>query len=606
MKIDKILIWVSLAAAFCAAACENTEPEGAKTKTEIFTSVSDAAYTETETGHYAMTLSNAGNTLRLEFSSSLSDSETPLPDNGTYVFSADGAAGTFSGESIWVSEADGITRKLSSGSFSFEASGNSSTIEGTVSGSDAKQLKFVYTGAVSFTNLSGKGAVSTEFSAAPESVFLGDKYNNGTGCYTLTFKNGENTLFLEFTSSASGLVPPMPDNGTYAYSVNPSSGTFSGESYWISETDGVTRKLGGGSFSFSCNGGVCEVAGVVGGRDGVDLKFSYNGKIEFSDIKGNPDSNAIKCLGCYGTYYGPYYIPSSSDFYIVLYDTVHAKEGDPYSYRIALDFSAKRMSGALMPEMGTYYPDIEGDFAEGTFVQGMLTKDGTFWSVPSGSGSTLFLAVDGFFTIRRTDSGSYQIFGTLKDRYGAEISFDYTGNLSFASEAPGPYTSLTKDYDMDVFYANQKCYYASEELSEWKLYFYTEDSWTSKGETGYFMSFDIPLAPDVTSVPAGTYTASAHVLYPEDNNYIPGYVYTESNAFGSWFVAGTKPWAPAKGGTLVLTDNGDGTMSAEFDVTDDDYIPHHITGSFTGSIPVTSDSEIKPESLPALTNRRIL
>lgn len=419
---------------------------------------------------------------------------------------------------------------------------------------------------------------------------------NGTGHFSVTLSNANHTLHLEFASSPfAGGGDPAPDNGNYSYAATLKAGTFGGDSYWVSDIDGITRKLSGGSFTIdSDGGGYSTIAGSVGGRDGSKLVFTYSGPMSFVDV----DPNAVKCLGCYGTYYGPYYIPSASDFYLVLYDTVHAKPGDNYNYRICLDFTGKRATGSLMPESGTYVPDFADDFSDGTFVMGGFTGDGTNWSMPNASGSsTLYLAVDGSFTIRK-EAGQYRVFGTLYDRYGSSVSFDYTGALSFDNQAPGPRTALSADLDFgNVHYANQRCYFRSATgFSQWKLWFYDEASWTSKGDEGYFISFDIPLDPSAQSVPAGEYTASEHVLYPKDNNFIGGYMYTDSDPLGTWLAkgvgdgGGTRAWAPMRSGTLSLKDNGNGTFTASFDVVDDDFTPHHVKGTYTGPIPVLAEA----------------
>lgn len=436
---------------------------------------------------------------------------------------------------------------------------------------------------------------TASFTTVAEAVYTGDEDACGAGHYSLTLANGDHTLHLEFASSLYTTGDyPVPDEGSYDYAAKLAAGSFSGDSYWVADVDGITRKISNGSFTISGSRENCTVAGKVGGRDGSQLDFSYTGALNFSDAASLPDEDAVIIKGCYGTYYGPYYIPSAADFYIVMYDTVHSKQGDPYSYRICLDFISQRETGSLMPEMGTYRPDLAGDFANGFFVTGSITGDGTMWSMPNESGGdTMHMAVDGSFTIRKEGS-SYRLFGTLKDRYGAQISFDYSGQLNFDNQAPGPRTALAADLDFGkVFYANQRCYFRSEvAFSQWKLWFYDEDSWTTKGDQGYFISFDIPLDPDMESIPAGDYTAAAHVLYPDEWNFIGGYMYTDSDALGTWVARGmgdgngARAWAPVRDGSLSIKDNGDGTMTATFDVRDDDFVPHRITGTYTGAIPV--------------------
>jgi hypothetical protein len=58
----------------------------------------------------------------------------------------------------------------------------------------------------------------------------------------------------------------------------------------------------------------------------------------------------------------------------------------------------------------------------------------------------------------------------------------------------------------------------------------------------------------------------------------------------SWLVSGTSPYAPIRGGSVNLVKNTDNTFTITFDVLDDDFVPKHITGSFTGELPFASGS----------------
>lgn len=440
------------------------------------------------------------------------------------------------------------------------------------------------------------------FSSVSDAKYLGNANRNDLGLYTITLNAEGNRLLLEFTSRLSTMEIPVPDDGTYNYSIDDDLNTFSNNSLWTSESNGTetNRKLGAGSFSWTATDKGCKIAGSVEGRDGTKLKFEYEGGVEFLNQTTEPAADAITCLGAYGTYYGKYYIPNAADWYLILYDTVHASAGDPYNYRICLDFTSITPAGSLMPAMGTYRVDSEGTFPEGTFVAGMMDgESGTLWQTPSsGGGSSRVMVKEGSFVIRQNENGKYQVFGTLKDPYGQQISFNYTGNLSFANDAVGKYTSLTEDFDLNVFYANQKCYSVSEDVNLWKMYLYEEKNWNSKGKEGYCLTFDIALPSGAASIPEGTYNVADHVLMPEMGDYIRGYIFAPSSvsaaAYGSWLAKGgdngLSPWAPVCGGSVTVTKNADGTYTMTFDVTDDNFVPKHIRGSFTGEFPLASGS----------------
>lgn len=452
-----------------------------------------------------------------------------------------------------------------------------------------------------------KPAEKVRFTTVSEAVYYGEKKGSGMGYFELTLTAEGHRLHLAFCSTFVSGPKPMPAAGAYELAQGFYLQSLSADdSYWYASTGGmeVTRKFKAARFTVTPTDGGCTIAGTAEGVDGTKIEFSYEGALQFADFNGEPAPGALTCLGCYGTYYGGYYIPSASEYYLVIYDTVHAKEGDPYNYRIVLDFHSKRPAGRLMPELGTYYPDAEMLFEEGTFVPGQMDgSNGTFWQVPSGSGSTRYMVTEGSFTIRTAGSG-YQIFGTLKDRYGMELSFNYTGAVTFNNDAAGAVTSLTSDLAMGTaHYANMKCVYTSEQYNLWNLYVYDEASWTSKGEQGYFVSFNIPVASDQKRIPVGDYTAASHVLLPDFGNFIPGYIYAESSAQGSWLASGQRAWAPLRSGKVSIAAAAGDTYTVTFDVTDDGFVPNRITGTFTGAIPVTSDSQVKALSVRPTASR---
>ena len=461
-------------------------------------------------------------------------------------------------------------------------------------------------------NGNGDATLKTTFTTVTEAVYRGDN-GDGKGLYRLTLETEGQTLHLEFLSTLTDAADPVPDEGTYSYSAYGELHTFNGNGYWMSSVDGteITRKLASGSFSFEASDAGYKIAGTAGGRDGAKLGFAYEGEIKFVDFNGTPAADAITCLTANCIYYGKYYIPNAANYYLVLFDTIHTSEGQPYNYRICLDFTSKFPSGgSLMPALGTYRPDKDGVFAEGTFLEGLMNgANGTLWQIPSSDGSTRYMVSDGFFTIREAEGGKYQIFGTLKDNYDRELSFNYVGTLPCQNDAVGTFSSLSDDFAMgEAFYANQKCSEESPEGDLWTVWFYDEASWTTKGKDGYFIRFDIALEHGKTRIPAGEYTASAHVLMPEFGNYIPGYIFAYdqsiATANGSWLAQGREDgsvcWAPVRGGTLKMEENEDGTYKATFDLTDDAFIPNSISGSFTGEIPLMTASTEESAEVSAL------
>ena len=530
----------------------------------------------------------------------------PSVDPDTISFPAEGGTRmiTVTSDSDWTATPgeNWISGRVSGNTFEVTVGAATDERSGTVTVSNASGSTVV---TVTQEAPEEPPVVPTEvtFTSVTEAVYHGKAGSNDElGRYSITLETAEHTLYIEFLSSFTDEIIPVPDEGEYELAADDEVMTFK-NSTWRAENNGVetNRKLSSGTFTWEASDNGFKIAGLVAGRDEAELKFEYDGPVEFLNRGGGgePAENAIVCQGATGTYYGKYYIPSAASFYLVIWDTPHLAEGDPWNLGIRLDFTSAFPAGSMMPEMGTYRVDSKGTFDKGTFVPGMMDgSNGSFRQVKDGSGSSRFPIIDGFFTIRKNDDGRYQVFGTLIETGGQEISFNYVGALTFNNDAVGKLTTLTTDFAMgNAFYANQRCYSIDTEanLNYWKLYFYNEAAWTTQGQDGYFLGFDIALPPDAQSIPAGRYVVGEHVMIPKTSGeFIAGYLFADIGAYGSWLATGAgKPVSPISGGELNLVKNSDGTFTATFDVLDDDFIPKHITGTFSGEIPLSANSLIQ-------------
>lgn len=387
-----------------------------------------------------------------------------------------------------------------------------------------------------------------------------------------------------------------------------------GASVWIAaQGASETRyRFTAGSFTLGVQDGEYSLQGKLSAET-MDFSFSYKGTLAFENLsKDDIDPNAIYCQGCYGTYYGKYYVPEAHSYYMVVYDTKHASPGDPYNYRIALDFNGTKPAGnAIMPETGIYEIADDLYFDEGTAIPGHLNADmgidGTQWSIPnqSGQGSTLYPATAGRFTLTKI-TGGYRVSGKLEDGRGNSISFLYEGPLAFDDQSQdAPITDLAANKEFgSLYYARTWLSQQAETQSLWKVFLYSEDSWTSQGERGDYVEIDLVLEPDARKIPAGTYEASP-VNRPQTGRFLPGYVYTRSYAYGSWLISGqTTTVAPLKGGSVTFTSVGE-EYRVWFDFTDDAATPNRIRGSYEGPIVVVQKSAgpaLRSGGSPALTD----
>lgn len=440
--------------------------------------------------------------------------------------------------------------------------------------------------------------VRATFTHALTLKYYGNKYGNDAGNYLLelTTADGSQSLTLDFSASALTDNPssPQPEAGDYVLAAaGARTGmTFDGgASDWV-VTEGMqeTRyRFTGGSFSLSRDGADYALKGNFTAGDNR-FECTYDGPLTFENCSDDEiDPEAIVCLGAYGTYYGHFYCPEAYDYYLVIFDTKHAQTGDPYNYRIALDFHSLAPVGDRMPQEGTYPIDAELVFDPGTMVPGHLNEnwgiDGSYWSVPKeGGGSTMFPITQGSFTFARRD-GVYLLFGTLADGQGNEISFTYEGDLNFNDDSDdSPVSRLEADRAMGSLYHARARQEPASDYTVWSVYLYTEESWTSQGETGDHLKLQLVAPTDAQSLPAGTYSVTV-TNHPALGGFLPGYIYADRRALGTWLVRNSSEIvAPLIDGTVTVADTDGDNYRIEFDLTDDAAPAHRLTGSYAGAI----------------------
>lgn len=442
-----------------------------------------------------------------------------------------------------------------------------------------------------------KEPVEATFTHASTLQYLGNKYGNEAGNYllVLTTPTGDQTLTLDFSTPAPAQNPTdaQPDAGEYAWEAAGARTGMSfdgGASSWLI-TDGAleTRfRFTGGRFRLAATAEGYTLEGTFTAGD-EQFVCTYAGPLSFENCSDDQiDPDAIVCLGAYGTYYGHFYCPEAFNYYLVIFDTKHASAGDPYNYRIALDFHSLSSAGNRMPQEGVYLIDTDMTFDAGTMVPGHLNEnwgiDGSYWSVPKeGGGSTMFPITQGSFTFARRDR-VYRLYGTLADEQGNRISFTYEGDLWFNDESDDtPITRLEADMPMGALHYARARREPAVDHTVWSVYLYTEESWTSQGETGDHAKLQLVAPTEAQLLPVGTYRVTA-TNHPAIGGFLPGYVYADRRALGTWLVRNTSEiLAPLTDGTVTVeTDGADYRIA--FDLTDDAAQPHRVTGSYEGTI----------------------
>ncbi|MBO5831450.1 MAG: hypothetical protein J6R01_07595, partial [Alistipes sp.] len=142
----------------------------------------------------------------------------------------------------------------------------------------------------------------------------------------------------------------------------------------------------------------------------------------------------------------------------------------------------------------------------------------------------------------------------------------------------GPYSTLWEDYrcnfdDHTLYYAYYGDYYEVGYMN-WTFAVMPND-----GE-GDFVQFDVLAGANSTTEFFGEYAINDSF---EAYTSYPGYIDWDGYMVGAWYYTEDGyTMAPFVDGTMSVVDNGDGTVTVEFDVYDD--CDNNITGSWTGAM----------------------
>lgn len=179
----------------------------------------------------------------------------------------------------------------------------------------------------------------------------------------------------------------------------------------------------------------------------------------------------------------------------------------------------------------------------------------------------------------------YRLYGTLADGQGNEISFTYEGDLNFNDDSDDlPVSRLEADQAMGLLYHARARQEPAPDYTVWSVYLYTEESWTSQGETGDHLKLQLVAPTDAQSLPAGTYSVTV-TNHPVLGGFLPGYIYADRRALGTWLVRNTNEiLAPLTDGTVTVETTGGDNYRIAFDLTDDAVQPHRVTGTYEGTI----------------------
>lgn len=242
---------------------------------------------------------------------------------------------------------------------------------------------------------------------------------------------------------------------------------------------------------------------------------------------------------------------------------------------------------------GTYEvsPAVEAEF---TIVSGyMLDIYGML--MPMGSYAQYFFdnenlaygfITSGTMTVSENGQDAVSVECTFVTEEGVTLTCSYSGALK-VSGMPGPFSTLTEDYTLDLSNAVGSADYYGDFFGtgggNWDISLSPADGVTGDGLNVELVCEGLDFS---AGIPSGTYKASASDT-PAPNEYLVGYK-SGTTLGGTLFMSGyneegyVNQFAPATEGDLVIVNNGDGTYQLTFSFLDD--LGHTWDGTWSGTI----------------------
>ena len=283
------------------------------------------------------------------------------------------------------------------------------------------------------------------------------------------------------------------------------------------------------------------------------------------------------------TYYGDQYSPGVADnFYFFLSDKGFDADGwelpNATYYRFDLFSNIVNPEEGLAIPYGTYTIDNGSSepFTIGAQYSAYYIMDSEGWDYAVSSAitsGTVTISEDGVVADLMI-AGAHHVVTFSGDI----LVTDASSGGGEGGGGEGPYSTLWEDYrcnfdDHTLYYAYYSDYYEVGYMN-WTFAVMPND-----GE-GDFVQFDVLAGADSTTNFFGEYAINDSF---EAYTSYTGYIDWDGYMVGAWYYTEDGyTMAPFVDGTMSVEDNGDGTVTVEFDVYDD--CDNNITGSWTGAM----------------------
>ena len=432
--------------------------------------------------------------------------------------------------------------------------------------------------------------------------YYGDYYTPDAGNYYIFFsdygfsEDGNlltNSIYYQLDlygvlyegEAVNGYIP-LPE-GTYTLDVNDTMtvGTigYSYSCYMKTNSSEIEVELpfDAAELVVAADGSCVLTATIQGEKHTV----TFSGMSTISDkreVNTGGEDQEMEAQYASATYYGDQYSPGVADnFYFFLSDKGFDADGwelpNATYYRFDLFSDIVNPEEGLAIPYGTYTIDNGSSepFTIGAQYSAYYIMDSEGWDYAVSSAitsGTVTISEDGVVADLMI-AGAHHVVTFSGDIIVTDAS---SGGGEGGGE--GPYSTLWEDYrcnfdDHTLYYAYYGDYYEVGYMN-----------WTfaimPNGGAGDFVQFDVLADVNSTTDFCGEYTISNSY---EAYTAITGEIDWEGYMVGAWYYTEDGyTMAPFVDGAMSVVDNGDGTVTVEFDVYDD--CDNNITGSWTGAM----------------------
>ena len=417
-------------------------------------------------------------------------------------------------------------------------------------------------------------------------------------------------MYLDLYDAASMEGQPILPEGTYTVRTETTAGTANSAYTWArvrtDEGEIAYRRTTGGQVKVRHTATGYSIEGAFRSSEGADFTVSYTGAIAFTDRTPGPTvlpiENPVNAAFKEATASWEYSGDQSDRFTIHLLDGRMDNDELAEGYRMTIDLFSQKLSekGAMQIQPGEYR--IGNDYVSPmTFSEGKLFSlmgipmySGTYCqeALPSGGTPLCGFASEGTIEVRRSGD-QYEFVVDVMTAEGVPVKGTYPmGEVTFIDNAPyepaGDWLSILREDKTVIF--------SPDDASECRVWTY-EDEY--EGATGFEILVDnnttdegfqlFVLAPQGATSFAGTYTAALDPDLPAVGEFLPGYK-KFAMLKGTWgyllydFRVTNYVGAPAKTGTIEITELEEGKIQIQFEVQDDAIPAHTVRSTWSGSI----------------------